>query len=222
MSRNRFELLLANLHFANNETIGQSNTLGKVLPLINILTDNYQQIFSPGKDIVVNETMVPWRGRLIFRQYIPTKSHKYGIKLFKLCFTEGYTWSVKVYSGREITGNKQVGIAENVCIELVDKLLNEGRTLFVDNLYTRYQLAIKFVNFSTHVVGTVRHNKKYMPHSVMPYPLKKGEMIAREDKNGIVILKWRDVRNVRILSSKHAPIMISSSNSTYHGCPSQQ
>lgn len=72
MSRIQFELLLANLYFANNETIEQSSRLGKVLPLINILTDNYQKVFSPGQDIVVDEIMVLWRGPLIFRQYIPT------------------------------------------------------------------------------------------------------------------------------------------------------
>lgn len=91
MSRNRFEKLLSNLHFANNETIVKNNRLGKVLPLVDLLTVNYQKVFSPGKEIVVDETMVPWRGRLVFRQYIPTKSHKYGVKLFKLCSTEGYT-----------------------------------------------------------------------------------------------------------------------------------
>ncbi|XP_017759221.1 PREDICTED: uncharacterized protein LOC108550097 [Eufriesea mexicana] len=64
MSRNRFELLLSNLHFANNETIVQNNKLGKVLPLVDILMVNYQKVFSPGKEIVVDETMVPWRGRL--------------------------------------------------------------------------------------------------------------------------------------------------------------
>ena len=159
MSRNRFELLLSNIHFANNETIEESSRLGKVLPLLNILTDNYQKVFSPGEDIVVDETMVPWRGRLIFRQYIPTKSHKYGIKLFKLCSTEGYTWSAKIYSGRDTSGKKQVGIAENVCIELADKLLNEGRTLFVDNFYTSYELAVKFLKFkmSLELYGTTKN-----------------------------------------------------------------
>lgn len=222
MSRNRFELLLSNIHFANNETIEESSRLGKVLPLLNILTDNYQKVFSPGEDIVVDETMVPWRGRLIFRQYIPTKSHKYGIKLFKLCSTEGYTWSAKIYSGRDTSGKKQVGIAENVCIELADKLLNEGRTLFVDNFYTSYELAVKFLKFKTHVVGTLRYNKKYIPRFVMSYPLKRGEMIAREDDNGIVVLKWRDVRDIRMLSTKHAPIMASSSDSSHRGRPPKQ
>ena len=32
-------------------------------------------------------------------------------------------------------------------------------------------------------------------------------MIAKEDQDGIVLLKWRDTRDVRILSTKHAPIM---------------
>ncbi|KAK9301918.1 hypothetical protein QLX08_005916 [Tetragonisca angustula] len=170
MSRNRFELILANLHFGNNEAIGQNNGLGKVLPLIRILIDNYQKIFSPGPDIVVDETMVAWRGRLIFRQYVPTKSHKYGIKLFKLRSTQGYTWFAKIYAGRDTNGIRQVGITEEVRTELVDKLLNEGRTLFIDNFYTNYDLAVKFLNFKIHVIGTVRPNKKFMPKFVMSCP----------------------------------------------------
>ncbi|KAI4481596.1 hypothetical protein M0802_013906 [Mischocyttarus mexicanus] len=220
-STDRFEELLSNLHFANNETIVKNNRLGKVLPLVDLLTVNYQKVFSPGKEIVVDETMVPWRGRLVFRHYIPTKSHKYGVKLFKLCSTEGYTWSSEIYSGRDTSGKRKVGIAESVSTELADKLLNEECTLFVDNFYTSYELALKFLNSKTHVVGTVRCNKKNMPSFVMSYPLKRGEMVAREDPNGIVVLKWRDVRDVRILSTKHPPIMTPSSNSTYRGRPTK-
>ena len=32
-------------------------------------------------------------------------------------------------------------------------------------------------------------------------------MIAKEDQDDIVVLKWRDTRDVRILSTKQAPIM---------------
>ncbi|XP_015175257.1 PREDICTED: uncharacterized protein LOC107065789 [Polistes dominula] len=203
MSRNRFELLLSNLHMANNETIEENNRLGKVFPLINILTHNYQKVFSPGEDIVVDETL-------------------YGIKIFKLRSIEGCTWSKKVYSGRDTSGRRQVGIAENVCIELANKLLNEVRSLFVDNFYTSYELVVKFLQFKTHVVGIERHNQKFMPRFVMSYPLKKGEMIAREDDNDIVVLKSRDVRDVRMLSTKHVPIMSSSSDSTHRDRPPKQ
>lgn len=44
--------------------------------------------------------MIPFRGRLLFRQYIPDKRHKYGIKVFKICDTTGYTYSVEIYTGK--------------------------------------------------------------------------------------------------------------------------
>lgn len=39
---------------------------------------------------------------------------------------------------------------------------------------------------------------------------------------GIVVLKQMDVHNVSMLSTKHVSIMISSLDSTYHGCPLKQ
>uniref|UniRef100_A0A182KB20 DDE_Tnp_1_7 domain-containing protein n=1 Tax=Anopheles christyi TaxID=43041 RepID=A0A182KB20_9DIPT len=144
MSRNRFEALLSNLHFAKNEAIEDNGRLRKVLPLVEKLTATYQKVFSPGADIVIDETMVPWRGRLVFRHY---------------------------------------------------------------------ELAQKNLNCKTHVVGTVRYNKNNMPAEVMSHPLKKGEMVAKEDQNGIVVLKWRDVRDVRTLSTKHEPVMVPTTDS---------
>lgn len=35
-------------------------------------------------------------------------------------------------------------------------------------------------------------------------------MVSKEDDNGIVVLKWRNTPDVRILSTKHAPIMVPS------------
>ena len=57
-------------------------------------------------------------------------------------------------------------------------------------------------------MGTVRANKKFMPKEVMNANLKKGEIITREDKNGIVVLNWLDTRYVRVLTRKHAPEMV--------------
>ena len=90
MTRERFELLLKCLHFCNNE---ENNTekLFKVEKIINLAIKQFRWALTPGKDVVIDETMIPWRGRLGFRQYIPGKAHKYGVKLCKLCTVEGYT-----------------------------------------------------------------------------------------------------------------------------------
>ena len=42
----------------------------------------------------------------------------------------------------------------------------------------------------------------------MDTKLRRGEVISREDKNAFIVLKWRDTRDVRMLSSKHAPTMV--------------
>jgi hypothetical protein len=99
MSRNRFEILLKMLHFSDNEQCREGDHLYKVQPLLDMLIKNYQAIYSPGKKFCIDETMVPYQGRLIFRQYNPQKAHKYGIKIFTLCCDKGYTWNMSVYAG---------------------------------------------------------------------------------------------------------------------------
>ena len=98
MSRNRFQLLLSVLPFSNNETAESGNYLAKIQTLIDMLQINFQNLCCIEEDIVIDETLLPWKGRLTFRQYIPNKTHRYGAKLFKLCSLVGYTWLVKEYS----------------------------------------------------------------------------------------------------------------------------
>ncbi|KAK9744143.1 hypothetical protein QE152_g8001 [Popillia japonica] len=47
-----------------------------------------------------------------------------------------------------------------------------------------------------------------MPLEVIKSNLRRGELVAREDRSGIVILKWKDTRDVRLLSTKHAPLLV--------------
>ena len=208
MPRNRFQALLSMIHFSNNEEIQQGDRLAKIQPLVELLQKNFQHFFTPDEDIVIDETLIPWRGRLIFRQYIPNKAHRYGVKLFKLCSVDGYTWAMKIYSGKSRTGERELGLAKNVCLELLQGLLNQGRTLYVDNFYSSYELALCLLEKQTHVVGTLRAKKKGISKEVLDAKLKRGEAISREDENGVVVLKWRDTRDVRMLTTKHAPTMV--------------
>ena len=64
-----------------------------------MLRNNFKSVYSPGEKLVVDESLVPFRGRILFRQYIPGKSHKYGIKLYKICTVIGYAWDLQVYTG---------------------------------------------------------------------------------------------------------------------------
>ncbi|XP_067939831.1 piggyBac transposable element-derived protein 4-like [Watersipora subatra] len=49
-----------------------------------------------------NESLLAWKGRLSFRQYIPSKRSRFGIKLFALCDpVSGYVHKLSVYIGDE-------------------------------------------------------------------------------------------------------------------------
>lgn len=206
ISRNRFELLLHFFHISDNELCPAGDRLYKISSLVQLLNNKFQQVCTPKELLCIDETMVPFRGRLSFLQYIPGKRHKYGIKLFKLCVTEGYTYSIKIYGGKEQPTSKS--LASKVVLELMQPLLNTGRTLFTDNFYTSVELAHELNQNKTHLIGTLRSNRKYNPKAVVDAKLKKGEMKVLQSDSKVVVGKWKDKRDVLFLTTKEVPKMV--------------
>lgn len=134
---------------------------------------NYKNVYTPGEKVCVDESLVAWRGRLIFRQYIPNKRAKYGIKVFKLCTEKGNTWNLIVYCGKSKEPNTEV--LEKVVLSLAEGLFNEGRTMYTDNYYISVPLALRLRKRKTHLVGTLRSYRKYLPKEVTNTKLKKAK-----------------------------------------------
>lgn len=173
MSRNRFELLLANWHFSNNEDAETTDRLYKISPLTTLMVRDFKKYFTPKQDICIDETLVPFRGRLSFLQFIKNKRHKFGIKLFKLCVDGGYTYDFRIYCGKEKSGTENV--ATSIVLKLCNSLLDFGRTVYVDNYYTSVELSHKLLARKTHLVGTLRKKRKNNPKDVISKKLKRGD-----------------------------------------------
>lgn len=150
MSRNRFELILSVIHVSDNNNASVNNRLHKIQPLVDVLVDKFNNVLIPGKNVCVEESMVPYIGRLLFRQYIANKRHRYGIKIFKLCCHDFYTLQYNIYAGKKADIGQSV--STKVVLELMEPYLNEGKCLFVDNWYTSIDLAEKLLDRNTHVV----------------------------------------------------------------------
>lgn len=73
MKRDRFLLLLKFIHFASNELADTNNKLYKIEPLLDILHKNFQKMVDLDRTVVIDESMIPFRGRVHFRQYIKNK-----------------------------------------------------------------------------------------------------------------------------------------------------
>lgn len=201
MPRDRFITILNFWHFANNENGDSSNRIYKIEKLLNMLLCNFRAVIKPGKELVIDESMIPWRGRLVFRQYIPLKSNKYGIKLYKLCLPSGYTYNLIIYAGRTAEVNQNIGHAHKITVEITEGLLDEGRVLYGDNFYTSLPLVEELLERNTYYCGTLRRNRKGLPVDFIKKKQKKGDVDGMQNKHGIKIIKWTDKRQVLMMTS---------------------
>lgn len=201
MSRNRFELLLRMWHFADNSIAQKGDRACKYKTLLEALLNRFQHVRNPNTVIAVDESMIPFRGRLGFRQYIPGKSHKYGIKLFKLCDPSGYCYNMILYSGKNTAEISNYGLSTQIVLDLSEKYLDDGRLLYADNFYSSVTLAKLLLQRKTHYSGTLRINRKHNPKQVTSKRLQKGEVARKINPDGIVVLKWKDKRDVTMIST---------------------
>ncbi|CAH2100932.1 unnamed protein product [Euphydryas editha] len=203
MSYNRFVAILRCWHFVDNTAERDANDrLYKVQPVIDIVMRNCRKLLTPTDCVVVDESMVPFQGRLLIRQYNPNKTHKYGLKIYKVTTDDGYIWKYKVYCGQDpqIANLDKPG---SVIVELCEDLLDQGRLIIADNWYTSIPLAEYLLTRKTDLCGTLRKNRKNIPLLVKNKKLKRGEQIAAQ-KNHVTILKWKDKRDVLMISTCHA------------------
>jgi len=101
---------------------------------------------------VIDETMIPFRGRLIYKQYIPNKTSKYGVKLFKICDNIGYTYDYIIYWGKNTTPtSSEITTATKVVLQLMNDYQYKGRALIIDNYYTSLKLARILLSKDTHI-----------------------------------------------------------------------
>jgi len=86
----------------------------------------------PGKNVSIYESMILWRGRLIFRQYIEGKGHKFGIKFYILAEPNGLNLKIMIYTGQKLSQLEQPhsnSYTENVVINLMEGKLFKGYSL---------------------------------------------------------------------------------------------
>jgi len=97
-------------------------------------------------------------------------------------------------------------------MELAADYLDEGRTMYTDNWYSSISLVNELLSRSTNLVGTLRSNRKFNPKDVINVKLKKGEIKSSQNENNIVVMKWKDKRNVLMLSTTHKDNLVATTN----------
>ena len=74
ISRNHYQLMRSFLHFSNNADNDGNDSLFKIRKVLELVESTYTSCYHPHRELSVDETMVKFKGRLFFKQYLPSTS----------------------------------------------------------------------------------------------------------------------------------------------------
>ena len=107
MTQTRFFQIWRYFHLADNtQSLPREDPrfdkIYRVRQFLDIIVGNAQLLYRLDQDVSIDETMVPHKGCLSFKQYIKNKPVRWGIKLWVLCEAKtGYVFNFQVYLGKE-------------------------------------------------------------------------------------------------------------------------
>lgn len=142
----------------------------------------------------VDEAMVAYTGRLGFKQHIPLKPTKRGIKVWMRADpNNGYFNDFQVYTGKE--GNvAEKGLGERVVRDLTREIWGKYHHIYCDNYFTSINLFQDLFDNLTYACGTIRTNRKGIPPAIAKAKLKKQGDIIQRQKGSMVATAWHDKR----------------------------
>lgn len=208
MPYSRFTLLKKFLHFENMASVEEcpNRKLLKIWPVYHFLNMRFAEMLTPERDISIDESLLLYKGRLSWRQYIPSKRARFGIKSFLLCeSSSGYIWKMVIYTGKDtLLENKYnyLPISSQIVMTLIQDLLGKGYCLTTDNFYTSPQLAELLVTNRTDTYGTLRLGRKDVPSNLKTTKLDRGSIIGYQ-RGKVCTFKWKDKKDVAVLSTIH-------------------
>ncbi|XP_046993860.1 piggyBac transposable element-derived protein 3-like [Schistocerca americana] len=194
-SRNRWEQLKLGLHFNDNETIDQADTLYKIRPFLEPLVENFRRIPMSEK-LSVDEQMIPFKGRHTFKNYVKNKPKKMELQ--------------EIYSGKvkHDPSIPDVGVSGNDVLRLAYVIPRHMfHKLYFDNWFTGVRLEVELEKMGIQYLGTVRPNRlkgcMFTSDKVMKKKSRESceEHLSKIDGITLSAVKWYDNKPVHLLST---------------------
>ena len=209
MSRTRFLQILRCLHFVDNSLAPEPdspnfNKLYKIQLLLDLIIPKLRAVYKPERQLAVDEILIKFKGKIRFRQFIPIKPGRLGMKAFTLAeSTSCYVLGSTVYTGKE-ANVVQKDLGKRAVMLVMEPFLDKGYYVFMDNYYTSVGLFEELEGRKTLACGTVRSKRLGLPKDICDLKakevksLKRGESLYRQ-KDTVTCVTWRDRKPVSVL-----------------------
>lgn len=211
MTRKRWEDIKSNLHLVDNTKLDINDKISKVRPLVEHLRNKFQDI-PMTKELCIDESIVPFKGRSSIKVYVPKKPHKWGYRFYVLADKYGLVYDFFIGVGKmEPVGKEGVpdlGASANIVLNLA-QIIPEDKNfrLYFDNYFNSVPLQTHLATKKIWCCGTVQANRVKNLKFIGDKELKvKGrgsfeEWESFENDQRVRCLKWFDNRPVHLLST---------------------
>ena len=176
---------------------------------MDLLEEKSTTLIDPGLNIAIDEALILWKGKLLFKQFIRTKRSRFGIKVFFTCpgdtKWQGYCYKFKIYYGKEAEYNvpeagAELSKSEVIVIDMMSGLLDCGRHVVTDNWYSSLRLARALLAKKTDLTGVVRANRG-VPEMLRNENLAKKNSSFPRNGN-ILVCKYEDRKTVHNITTR--------------------
>ena len=203
-SRDRFLQIFGMLHVGDIQSRAKEK---KITPFIDLMSPIIQDNYILGQHIAVDESVISFKGRVSFKQYLKGKPNPWGVKAYVLSDSlTGYMHKLQMYYGKDtpLIDRPELQHTVKVVLTLVHHLRDKGYDLYTDRFYTSPCLADELTKLGITLTGTIMSNKKGLPLKVkQKIKQKKGDVSSfRYDKK--MVVSWTDKRNIFMLSTKYS------------------
>ena len=156
MGWNTFQSIMSNLQVSDSTLDIPHNhplhdKLFKVRPFLDMMDKNFKRSYKCGRDLSFDEGCCPFKGRLKFKCYNPSKPNKWHIKIFEVSDVRmGNVVGLDIYTGKGSTECPKIAKTldpdctqtTKIVVGLMQKcnLLGKGHHVYLDNYYCSPEL----------------------------------------------------------------------------------
>ncbi|XP_054920597.1 piggyBac transposable element-derived protein 4-like [Dermacentor andersoni] len=163
----------------------------------------FGECYQPSSCYSIDESMVRFKGKKSFKQYMPLKPIKRGFKVWvRADASTGFVIQFDVYTGKESDGS---GLGTRVVKKFTEEVAQTECLVVFDNFFSSPELLQNLFEEGIYSVATVRQQRKGLPEILKnKKKMKEGDHTFRV-KGNVAALQWQDKRLVNILTTAHNP-----------------
>ena len=114
-----------------------NDRLWKIRNIFDTLKNKLCELYNPTEHLAVDQVIVIYKGRVVFRQYIPKKHKRFAIKIYKLSDSLGYTYDMSVYLGKQMQhATAQITATQGTVLQVIRRVEGLSHKIFMDNYFT--------------------------------------------------------------------------------------